>query len=726
MEVSFWNDVWRGIVGSIDGTIYWLVELLLQLVLDLSNTRVFSQSVINDFANRIYVILGLVMLFKIIISFIQILINPDKMDDKEQGVGNVLRRVVISLLLIVLVPSIFSLAMQIQQYVVVIIPKAILGTSAGSIESDSDQNEFMSTGGRIMAFYTYTAFFKYSTPECNDGSIYGTGNDPMAVLVYDVGSAVSHIKDPCLSSTGYNGYKYDYGFPLSTIVGIFLIISLVNIAVAVAIRAIKLGICEFIAPIPIASYIDPKTSKQAFDNWVSISIKTYLDLFSRLIILFFTVFIFITITSDETLNTITANLGGDTTRKSLVIAALIVGLLQFAKQAPKFISDMLGVKEGFGDIGGMFNGLKGVTGALGTVGAAIGSGIGNYRYARKNKESVAKALFRGVSGAGAATIRGGLAVANGKGWRGAFSDNIATTTRNSHRRVNKGAIVRQSRKEYTNQMNELNEKKNTLLEKRENLLMNLEAVGDELAAEREAGHEGSSRYNQLMNVYSNLNAKLQEIEGEDGNGGQLADLEAQIKNVPQPITPRRDAVTGAFNRMTGMSSVSGSSLLEASSALSSMRASYYTGEAMKKLSEEGSKLKDTLSMGATYSEVASAYEALRTGQASEVTIGGVKYNQSNSQQLGEVFKKAEKEAAIKYINAVSEGKIKNETISEGFKQVYGILDGLGVDSSTKQELINQFQSNPGEFFKSLSDISKRLETEGKRRQAYEREQKKNN
>ena len=726
MEVSFWNDVWRGIVGSIDGTIYWLVELLLQLVLDLSNTRVFSQSVINDFANRIYVILGLVMLFKIIISFIQILINPDKMDDKEQGVGNVLRRVVISLLLIVLVPSIFSLAMQIQQYVVVIIPKAILGPSAGSIESDSDQNEFMSTGGRIMAFYTYTAFFKYSTPECNDGSIYGTGNDPMAVLVYDVGSAVSHIKDPCLSSTGYDGYKYDYGFPLSTIVGIFLIISLVNIAVAVAIRAIKLGICEFIAPIPIASYIDPKTSKQAFDNWVSISIKTYLDLFSRLIILFFTVFIFITITSDETLKTITANLGGDTTRKSLVIAALIVGLLQFAKQAPKFISDMLGVKEGFGDIGGMFKGLKGVTGALGTVGAAIGSGIGNYRYARKNKESVAKALFRGVSGAGAATIRGGLAVANGKGWRGAFSDNIATTTRNSHRRVNKGAIVRQSRKEYTNQMNELNEKKNTLLEKRENLLMNLEAVGDELAAERAAGGEGSLRYNQLMNVYSNLNAKLQEIEGEDGNGGQLADLEAQIKNVPQPITPRRNAVTGAFNRMTGMSSVSGSSLLEASSALSSMRASYYTGEAMKKLSEEGSKLKDTLSMGATYSEVASAYQALRTGQASEVTIGGVKYNQSNSQQLGEVFKKAEKEAAINYINAVSEGKIKNETISEGFKQVYGILDGLGVDSSTKQELINQFKSNPGEFFKSLSDISKRLETEGKRRQAYEREQKKNN
>lgn len=63
------------------------------------------------------------MLFKIIISFIQILINPDKMDDKEQGVGNILMRVVISLLLIVLVPSIFSLARQLQSYIIPIIPK---------------------------------------------------------------------------------------------------------------------------------------------------------------------------------------------------------------------------------------------------------------------------------------------------------------------------------------------------------------------------------------------------------------------------------------------------------------------------------------------------------------------------------------------------------------------------------------------------------------------------
>lgn len=94
------------------------------------------------------------------------------------------------------------------------------------------------------------------------------------------------------------------------------------------------------------------------------------------------------IVDSENLSVILANVGGDTTRQALVVIAIIIGLLQFAKQAPKFISDMLGVKEGLGDIGGMFRGegLKGIAGALGTVGAAVGSGIGNARYAWQNRD----------------------------------------------------------------------------------------------------------------------------------------------------------------------------------------------------------------------------------------------------------------------------------------------------------------------------------------------------
>ena len=411
-------DALRDIGGFIDKAIYWFVELLLQLILDLADTQIFSQSVITEFANRIYIILGLVMLFKIIISFIQILINPDKMDDKEQGVGNILMRVVISLLLIVLVPSIFSLARQLQSYIIPIIPKVVLGTEAGSTDGD-----MMNTSGRAMAFYSYTAFFTYNNPECNDGSIYGTGNDPTKVTVYDVPSAVESITDKCDKSSDENGYRYKYDWPMSMIVGIYLVFMLVQIAVAVAIRAIKLGICEFIAPIPIASYIDPKTSKQAFDNWVSTSIKTYLDLFTRLIVVYFVVFVFMIIVADETFDTILASVGGDTTRQALVVIAIIIGLLQFAKQAPKFISDMLGVKEGMGDIGGMFRGegWKNIGKSIGTVGSALAvptgaalTATGNFINKIRNGGKIRSALGSAVAGATSATIHGGVAALQGK------------------------------------------------------------------------------------------------------------------------------------------------------------------------------------------------------------------------------------------------------------------------------------------------------------------------
>ena len=74
---------------GLDSIVFGLIEGIFQLIIDLANLEIFSQSTINEFASRIYIILGLLMLFKITISFVQMLIDPDKMDDKEQGMGNI-------------------------------------------------------------------------------------------------------------------------------------------------------------------------------------------------------------------------------------------------------------------------------------------------------------------------------------------------------------------------------------------------------------------------------------------------------------------------------------------------------------------------------------------------------------------------------------------------------------------------------------------------------------
>ena len=98
--------------------------------MDLANFDLFSYEVVKEFSTRIYVILGLIMTFKLIVSFVQMLINPDLMDDKEKGVGNILKRVIIALILIVIVPSVFTTAKKLQNFIVPIIPKVVLGSDA--------------------------------------------------------------------------------------------------------------------------------------------------------------------------------------------------------------------------------------------------------------------------------------------------------------------------------------------------------------------------------------------------------------------------------------------------------------------------------------------------------------------------------------------------------------------------------------------------------------------
>lgn len=436
--MSFIAGAVRWIFGRIDWVVYGLIENVFQLIIDLANVEIFSDSVINDFARRLYIILGLVMVFKLMISFIQIIVNPDKMDDKEQGVGNVLKRVVISLALIVMVPSIFDLARQVQNYVVPIIPKVIMGANISPNTEDEDTAAMMSDVGRVMSFYSFLPFFGYDNPSCDDGSILGTGTsevDGSNVSITSVASATTWDNltktDNC--STDSNNFIYTYRMGISTVVGVYLLWTLVNVGIYVAIRAIKLAICEFVAPIPIASYIDPKTSKQAFDNWVHVSVTTYLDLFVNLIGVYFVAFVFLTVFKTETLTTIYAKLGGSTSRGLFVTLFIIIGLIKFLKEAPKFITGMLGIKEGSGNLSAIFKGAGSMFAT--TVGAGV-AGAGNLINGLRTPGRTAGQIARStIAGAGSGLYHGFKSSLSGKSVKESLNASIQTPWTNRNQRA---------------------------------------------------------------------------------------------------------------------------------------------------------------------------------------------------------------------------------------------------------------------------------------------------
>lgn len=346
----------RTLFYFLDFAVYWAVGVLFQLIIDLSKFNLFSASVIKDFANRIYVILGIIMIFKLMISFIQMLIDPDRMNDKENGVGGILKRVIISMVLIVMVGSIFDFAMDLQEKLLPIIPKVILGAEAEIAEG----SEIVATTGTQMAYYTFTAFFYPYDGACwSQTNLMGFGN-PDATINTVTGIGLSNVNEKC--ADGDDGYTHRYVFLLPTLAGAFLVWTLVTIAVKVAIRAVKLSLCRIIAPIPIASYIDPKTSKQSFDKWVETTIKTYIDLFVNLVSVYFVIYIFqlLFVRPDTAGLTIFQSLpgkyGNSYARAALVVVFIITGLLHFAKEMPKFVTSMLGIPEGMGDLGDILRG----------------------------------------------------------------------------------------------------------------------------------------------------------------------------------------------------------------------------------------------------------------------------------------------------------------------------------------------------------------------------------
>ena len=61
-----------------------------------------------------------------------------------------------------------------------------------------------------------------------------------------------------------------------------MLVIMLFFTVDVAIRAIKLGILRIIAPIPIISYVDPKSAKDgSFNNWLKALISTFAELFIK-------------------------------------------------------------------------------------------------------------------------------------------------------------------------------------------------------------------------------------------------------------------------------------------------------------------------------------------------------------------------------------------------------------------------------------------------------------
>lgn len=315
---------------------------------------ILSTDIIVNITNKISLILGLFMIFRLTFAFIQYLINPDTMTDKNKGAGNLVTKMIVMVVLLGSTPYMFKLAFSLQNAINEdkIIPRIIMGYSP-------DESNNATMGGMLAQSTFYTFFRINENVTCKDSDA------DLALVTTDAIEEDLKSADFSLLSTFVNqkcnlnddSSKKDYIYELDAgglgclVIGVAVLYIVFIFTIQLAVRLFQLAYLQVIAPIPIMMYITPKGDEK-LKKWGSQCLTTFLDYFLRTAIIYFVLYLIQEIISNFDSSSLSSiwQTGNNVASKSYILGVLIIGLLVFAKKVPNLIKEIfpsLGGAAGF-------------------------------------------------------------------------------------------------------------------------------------------------------------------------------------------------------------------------------------------------------------------------------------------------------------------------------------------------------------------------------------------
>lgn len=353
--------------------VYRLIYLTFYIFEKLGSARIIEDT--QGIVNRISLIIGLFMVFRVTFAFVQYIVDPDAMLDKKKGAANIIKKIIISIVLLGSTSTLFNLAFKAQDLIIdnQIIGKIIFNSSSSNgYDSDSlySTPENSSTFGGRLSAEVFSAFYRLN-PEAspkdsnqedcktwltnddgnsgysklkekiaqNKGALYGYKNSPAAICLNEQDSSDEYIVD------------FDAGGFLALAFGIAVLYTIFIFTIQVGVRVIQLAYLQIIAPIPIIMYITPKGDEQ-LKKWGQQCSTTFLDFFMRCTIIYFAILVIQNIWETgfigKLLSAGTESSNGWETMYVVVI--MIIAVLTFAKKVPNLIKEIfpsLGGAAGF-------------------------------------------------------------------------------------------------------------------------------------------------------------------------------------------------------------------------------------------------------------------------------------------------------------------------------------------------------------------------------------------
>lgn len=440
------NTIWLSICKVIFVFINWLYQVFETV----ANVNLFSEEVFSDITSRIYIVMGIAMLFIFAYNLVLMIINPD--DKKSTGsTTKLVKETIISLMVIVLLPTIFNYMYVFQGHVLStnIIGQIIMG-GIGSTSGDTsncdpddyecscdfsqfeeikkygtgqDKNIFAEgftegnkdvysnlvdacksykndltdsqRGAYSIAPTIFSAFYRPATYDMMDCEEYlKTGSSSLidtdqkkqvcANFFYDIkmskytGNINAFVSDSYLNltmSTDEGLIEFDWLFAI--VAGGLAVWMFLCYAMEIGVRVAKLGVLQIISPIAVMMRIVPSKGggqNQMYTKWFDELKNTYLDVFIRLVIIYFSLFA-ISLVPDVISTLFSSVYSGESNwfLQTLSLVIVILGILKFAQEAPELIKTFFGSSGRFSIRPKEQHGLNALR--AGVYGATTGKGV---------------------------------------------------------------------------------------------------------------------------------------------------------------------------------------------------------------------------------------------------------------------------------------------------------------------------------------------------------------
>lgn len=193
---DFLSEAFLGIIMVLDIAIYNLVNSAYKIFMAIASARLLSSDVYYDIASRIYIIIGVLMLFVLSYAILKAIVDPDQATKGDLG-PNMVKRVVIAVIGLAITPVLFNVLYQAQGLFLEqdVIGKVffriqntenVSGTIGNTSYSGNPDEQIKNIGGAVAATSIWSAFFRPA--EGYDASIIEA--DPDELLDNVIGSSI--------------------------------------------------------------------------------------------------------------------------------------------------------------------------------------------------------------------------------------------------------------------------------------------------------------------------------------------------------------------------------------------------------------------------------------------------------------------------------------------------------------------------------------------------------